>query len=89
MSIHKETLGEIIAVISILIKFGFDNIIEDKSLFISFLNELKIKINGNFVTKENLYELTQDITTREKSELIEEFMVGHEPLYRRLTMVLA
>lgn len=85
---HKETLGEIIAVISILIKFGFDDIIENKPLLISFLNELRIKIDGKDVTIKGLENLTLDITTREKRELIEEFNIGHELLYRRIAMVL-
>jgi hypothetical protein len=81
-----DTLCEIVAVTSILIKFGFDDILENHNLFIAFLNELEIKINGKKVTSANLHMLTQEITTKQKKQLIEEFNLGHEPIYRRLAM---
>lgn len=81
-----ETLAEIAAVVSILIKFGHDDIIEDKHLFIAFLNELGITINGKKVTAGNLFNLTQDITNRQKEQLISEFNIGHAPIYKKLAM---
>ena len=81
-----DTLCEIVAVTSILIKFGFDDILENHNLYIAFLNELEIKINGKKVTSANLHMLTQEITTKQKKQLIEEFNLGHEPIYRRLAM---
>ncbi|AZU98719.1 anti-sigma 70 protein [Acinetobacter phage vB_AbaM_PhT2] len=81
-----ETLAEIAAVVSILIKFGHDDIIEDKNLFIAFLNELGITINGKKVTAGNLFNLTQDITNRQKEQLIAEFNIGHAPIYKKLAM---
>ena len=81
-----ETLCEITAVVSILIKFGHDDILENKNLFIAFLNELGITINNKKVTQASLFNLTQDITNRQKEQLIDEFLVGHEPIYRKLTM---
>ncbi|AEJ90211.2 anti-sigma factor [Acinetobacter phage ZZ1] len=83
-----ETLQEIIAVASILIKFGHDDILENKALFIAFLNELGITIGNKKVTATSLWNLTQDITNRQKEALIEEFLSGHEPIYRKLTMVM-
>lgn len=77
----KETLGEIIAVASLLIKFGFDSILENQSLFIQYLNELKIQINGKPVDKVKLENLTLDVTTKEKKELIEEFNASHKSIY--------
>ena len=77
----KETLGEIIAVASLLIKFGFDSILENQALFIQYLNELKIQINGKPVDKVRLENLTLDVTTKEKKELIEEFNVSHKSIY--------
>lgn len=79
-----ETLAEIIAVVSILIKFGHDDIIEDKSLFIAFLNELGLRYNGFRITSANLLKMTEEITTKQKKQLIEEFNIGHEPVYRKL-----
>ena len=81
-----DTLCEIVAVTSILIKFGFDDILENRNLFIAFLNELEITVNDKKVTSANLHMLTQEITTKQKKQLIEEFNLGHEPIYRRLTM---
>lgn len=81
-----DTLCEIVAVTSILIKFGFDDILENHNLFIAFLNELEIIVNGKKVTSANLHMLTQEITTKQKKQLIEEFNLGHEPIYRRLAM---
>ncbi|EQA7786866.1 hypothetical protein ACX818_001460 [Acinetobacter baumannii] len=81
-----ETLCEIAAVASILIKFGHDDILEDKNLFIAFLNEIGIRINDKKVTSASLFNLTQDITNRQKEQLIQEFNLGHEPIYRKLAM---
>ena len=81
-----DTLCEIVAVTSILIKFGFDDILENRNLFIAVLNELEITINDKKVTSANLHMLTQEITTKQKKQLIEEFNLGHEPIYRRLAM---
>lgn len=83
-----ETLSEIIAVVSILIKFGHDDILENKALFIAFLNELGITVNAKKVTATSLFDLTQDITNRQREQLISDFLVGHEPIYRKLAMVL-
>lgn len=82
-----ETLAEIIAVVSILIKFGHDDILENKALFIAFLNELGITVNAKKVTATSLFDLTQDITNRQRENLISEFLAGHEPIYRKLSMV--
>lgn len=84
---NKETLGEIFAIISILIKFGFDEIIENKTVLVAFLNELKVKINDAKITQYTLTKLTESVTDAEKAELIEEFRLGHEPIYRKLAMV--
>ncbi|ADG60146.1 anti-sigma factor [Acinetobacter phage Acj9] len=83
-----ETLCEIVAVASILIKFGHDDILEHRPLFIAFLNELGITVNARKVTSASLFELTQDITNRQREQLISDFLVGHEPIYRKLAMVL-
>lgn len=81
-----ETLAEIIATASILIKFGHCDILEDKPLFISFLNEIGIRIEGKKITTTRLFDMTQDITVNQRKQLIEEFNMGHEPIYRKLAM---
>ena len=82
----KETLGEIIAVASLLIKFGFDSVLENQALFIQYLNELKIQINGKPVDKVKLENLTLDVTTKEKRELIDEFNASHKSIYTLLEL---
>lgn len=81
-----ESLLEIAAVVSILIKFGHDDIIEDRSLFIAFLNELKITINGKKITSSSLANATQEITHKQREAIITEFNIGHEPINRKLAM---
>lgn len=82
-----ETLAEIIAVASILIKFGHDDILENKELFIEYIHELGIKYNGKKISAYILSNMVIDITNRDKERLIQEFNIGHEPIYRKLAMV--
>lgn len=81
-----ETLAEIIATASILIKFGHDDILEDKNLFIAFLNELGFTYNEKPLTKTSLHNMTQEITYKQKEALVRDFNIGHEPIYRKLAM---
>lgn len=83
-----ETLGEIMAVASILIKFGHDDILECQKTFVAFLNELGITVDGKKLNRTSIFELTQDITNRQRELLISEFNKGHEPIYRKLAMAL-
>lgn len=84
-----EALAEIIAIASLLIKFGFDEVLENKAHFVAFLNELKVKsYTGAPITAHTLTTMAESITTREYRQLIEEFNIGHEPLYRQLEMCL-
>lgn len=79
-----ETLSEIVAIISILIKFGFDNIIEDKTLLVAFLNEAGVRYKNRLISKSTLFNLTQDITTKQHNQIIEEFNVGFKNVYQFL-----
>lgn len=81
-----ETLCEITAVVSILIKFGRDDILDDKKLFIEFINQLGIRLEGKKITATSMFNMTQDITVRQREQLITEFNMGHEPIYRKLAM---
>lgn len=81
-----ETLMDISATISILIKFGRDDILDTRAEFIAFLNELGFKHNNRALSSTALSNMALDITTTQKKILIEEFLVGHEPLYRKLAM---
>lgn len=81
-----ETLCEIAATASILIKFGHCDILENNRLFVAFLNELGINFEGKKITTERMHEMTQEITHKQKKALIEEFNIGHEPIYRKLAM---
>lgn len=81
-----ETLSEIFAVISILIKFESEDIIEDENLFIAFINELGIRNNGKLFNRSNLKSLIKSLTEDEKKQLIEEFNMGHKAVYSLIEM---
>ncbi|AUM58367.1 anti-sigma factor [Proteus phage phiP4-3] len=81
-----ETLSEIFAVISILIKFESEDIIEDENLFIAFINELGIRNNGKLFNRSNLKSLIKSLTEDEKKQLIEEFNMGHKSTYSIIEM---
>lgn len=81
-----ETLADIAATVSILIKFGRDDILDNRSEFIAFLNELGFRHNGRALSSAALSTMGLDITTKEKQMIIDEFLVGHEPIYRKLAM---
>lgn len=83
-----ETLSEIFAVISILIKFESEDIIEDENLFIAFINELGIRNNGKLFNKSNLKSLVKSLSDEEKAKLIEEFNTGHKSTYSLIEMYL-
>ena len=82
-----DTLCEIVAVASILIKFGHDDILENRELFIAFLYELGIRYKNTKISDIVLSNMILDITNRQKEKLIHEFNIGHEPIYRKLAMV--
>lgn len=81
-----ETLSEIFAVISILIKFESEDIIEDENLFIAFINELGIRNNGKLFNRSNLKSLVKSLSDDEKASLIEEFNTGHKAVYSLIEM---
>lgn len=83
-----ETLSEIFAVISILIKFESEDIIEDENLFIAFINELGIRNNGKLFNKSNLKSLVKSLSDEEKTKLIKEFNTGHKSTYSLIEMYL-
>ena len=84
---YYETLADIIATSSILIKFGHDDIMENMSLFVEFLGELGFKVDGKRINEYLFKKMVQSLTKNERSDLIEEFNIGHEPIYRKLAMV--
>ena len=86
MSSTFETLADISATVSILIKFGRDDILDSRVEFIAFLNELGFRYCGKLLTSTALSNMALDITTSQKRKLIDDFMIGHEPIYRKLAM---
>lgn len=81
-----EVIKEIITVVSILIKFEREDILENQNLFIEFLNELGIKNKGRSFNKANFRHLMSSLTKEEKLKLIEEFNMGHQSTYRVIEM---
>lgn len=81
-----EVLKEVITVAALLIKFDCDDILE-RGIFWDFIGELGIKVRGNipvnrYYVKKILEELTQD----EKEDLLHEFNLGFEGIYRIQSM---
>lgn len=80
-------LKDIFAVASLLIKFQADHILEDRHLFVEFINELGFRTRNNkrfdLTTFNEMINRVSDTT---KTLLIEEFNVGHEGLNRQMTM---
>lgn len=64
-SYEADLVEEVLTIGSILIKFGFDHILEDQNLFIEVLNELGIRnANGRELTRPSLlmiFERTKGI----------------------------
>ncbi|QQK88175.1 hypothetical protein [Providencia phage PSTRCR_127] len=81
-----NTVREIINVASILIKFDCEDILENKPLFIEFINELGLRNNGKLFNKSNFAKLMSSLSDEEKATVIEEFNVGHKSVYRTLAM---
>lgn len=81
-----DTVREIINIASILIKFECEDILENKALFIEFINELGLRNNGKMFNKSNFAKLIEQLSDEEKTALIEEFNVGHKSVYRTLAM---
>lgn len=75
-----KKIEEIFATISILIKFGFCNIVEDQNLLIQFLIELKvIKSRREFINAVNIDKALLN-------EHIEDFNKGFRKLEQKMTM---
>ena len=82
-----EIVREIITVASVLIKFGSEHILEKREHFIAFLNEIGVKNEaGKALNQSNFRKLIEELSSEEKSELVEEFNEGFESIYRYMTM---
>lgn len=80
-------LKDIFAVASLLIKFQADHILEDRHLFIEFINELGFRApNGKRFEVWSFNEFVSRVSSAGKALLIDEFNAGHESLNRQMTM---
>lgn len=83
---NLEMLKEVVTVASILIKFEAEDILA-KGIFWTFLEELGIKSpNGSPISKYYVNRAVNELSRREKAELLSEFNEGHESLYRQMEM---
>ncbi|ANM46605.1 anti-sigma factor [Morganella phage vB_MmoM_MP1] len=77
---------EIVTIVSILIKFECDDILDNQELFVEFLNELGLRNNGRSLSKVNMATLFERMTAAERKRIIENFNIGHQSLYRLIEM---
>lgn len=82
-----EIVSEIITMASLLIKFQREDILDNREGFIAFLNEAGIRNEfGRELNAANFRKMIQELTAEEKKQLVEEFNIGHEGVYRHLEM---
>lgn len=91
MSAHTpELVRDIFAVASLLMKFDRDDILldtEHPDLFIEILNELGYRsVSGRPFTKMGFRQMMARLDDSDKLELIEEFNLGHQGVYRQMLM---
>ena len=86
----SEIVREIFTVASLLMKFDRDDILldpEHPDLFIEMLNEMGYRsVGGRPFTKMGFRQLMARLDHGVKIELIEEFNLGHQPVYRQMLM---
>ena len=74
-----EIVSEIITMASLLIKFQREDIL--------FLNECGIRNEfGRELNSANFRKMVAELSDDEKKQLIQEFNVGHESVYRHMEM---
>lgn len=83
-----EIVREIFTVVSILIKFNSEDVLEHKrEHFIAFINELGLRTEtGKEFNVVNFKKLMTDLSVDDKNLLIEEFNSGYRDLYQYLEM---
>ncbi|WKW87936.1 hypothetical protein pzkkv8_94 [Klebsiella phage pzk-kv8] len=82
-----EIVSEIITMASLLIKFQREDILENREGFIAFLNECGIRNEfGRELNSANFRKMVTELSDDEKKQLIQEFNVGHESVYRHMEM---
>ncbi|UOX40366.1 10 kDa anti-sigma factor [Aeromonas phage AhFM11] len=84
---YQETVKDIIATASILIKMDREDILEDQDLFVEFLNELGFKSpSGEYFTKAGFRQMMKRIPENQKAELVEMFNLGHRATEQQMMM---
>lgn len=74
-----ELLADIMATASILIKMGRDDILDDRKLFVEFLNQLGFKsLTGNPLTVTYINDLALDSKLKKFKNLVQEFNKGFQ-----------
>lgn len=82
-----EIITEIVTMASLLIKFQCEDILWNKDGFIAFLNEVGIRNEfGRELNAANFRKMITELTAIEKKNLIEQFNIGHENIYRHIEM---
>lgn len=78
MNKKVELAKDIVAYASLLMKFGGDDLIANQSLFIESLNIVGFRTQtGKEFTKMGFRKMFERMTLEEKTEIIQEFKLGH------------
>lgn len=84
---YQETIKDIIATASLLIKMDRDDILDDQDLFVEFLNELGFKSpSGEYFTKAGFRQMMKRIPDDQKNQLVEMFNNGHRATEQQMMM---
>lgn len=83
----NEIIKEIFAVSSILIKFGCEDILENRELFVEFLNELGLRTSrGEEFTYMGFRQMMSRLDGNLKARFIEEFNTGFKDVDCHMAM---
>lgn len=76
---ENQLIEEVFTIGSLLIKFGFEHILEDQNLFIGFLNELGFKdTNGRSLTRPSMMTI---FTRNNIKRIVESFTNEYRNYY--------
>lgn len=84
---YNETIKDIIATVSILIKFGREDLVNKQENFVAFLNELGFRSpTGEPFTRAGFRQMMRRLPKEQRDELVEIFNQGHRDVNHQMEM---
>ncbi|UYD57571.1 10 kDa anti-sigma factor [Aeromonas phage B614] len=84
---YQETIKDIIATASLLIKFGREDILNKQETFVAFLNELGFRSpTGEEFTRAGFRQMMKRLPLEQRDELLEMFSQGHREVNQQMMM---